>query len=80
MSFIKFIAAPLTIYLLSHLVIENRDMLGALLVLAAMPSAINAVVTSRLYHLNVDLDVAAFIVTTLIFLFVVYPLLFLTLA
>ena len=80
LSFIKFIAAPLTIYLLSHLVIENRDMLGALLVLAAMPSAINAVVTSRLYHLNVDLDVPAFIVTTLIFLFVVYPLLFLTLA
>ena len=80
LSFIKFVAAPAIIYLLSHLVIKDPDMLGSLLVLACMPSAINAVVTARLYHLNVDLDVAAFIVTTLLFLFVVYPLLFLGLS
>ncbi len=80
LSFIKFIAAPLTIYLLSHLVIRDGSMLGALLVLACMPSAVNAVVTARLYHLNVDLDVAAFIVTTMMFLFFVYPVLFLTLS
>ena len=80
LSFIKFVAAPAIIYFLSHLVISNPDMLGTLLVLSCMPSAINAVVTARIYHLNVDLDVAAFIVTTLLFLFLIYPLLFVGLA
>ena len=80
LSLIKFVVAPAMIYFLSHLVIRNEVMLGSLLVLASMPSAVNAVVTARLYHLNVDLDVAAFIVTTLVFLVVVYPLLFLLLA
>jgi len=80
LSLIKFVVAPAMIYFLSHLVIQNEIMLGSLLVLASMPSAVNAVVTARLYHLNVDLDVAAFIVTTLVFLVVVYPLLFLLLA
>ena len=80
LSFIKFVAAPVTIYLLSHLVLHDPNMLGALFVLSCMPSAINAVVTARLYHLNVDLDVAAFIVTTMIFMFAVYPLLFVTLS
>ena len=36
LSFIKFVAAPAIIYLLSHLVISNPDMLGSLLVLACM--------------------------------------------
>lgn len=80
LSLIKFAAAPLTIYFLSHLVIQDEAMLGSLLVLACMPSAVNAVVTSRLYHLSVDLDVAAFIVTTILFLFLVYPALFLLLS
>lgn len=80
LSFIKFIAAPAVVYGLSHLVIKSPDMLGSLLVLAATPTAINAVVTARLYNLSIDLDVAAFIVTTVMFLIVVYPLLFFILA
>lgn len=80
LSFIKFIAAPAVVYGLSHLVIKSPDMLGSLLVLAATPTAINAVVTARLYNLSIDLDVAAFIVTAVMFLIVVYPLLFFILA
>jgi len=76
LALIKFIAAPVTIYLLSHLVIRDKMMLEALFVLATMPVAINAVVTARLYHLSVDLDVAAFIVTTIIFMLIVYPITF----
>ena len=55
-------------------------MRGSLFILAATPTAINAVVAARLYHLAVDLTVAAFLVTTLLFLIAVYPALFLFLS
>lgn len=80
LSLIKFAAAPLLIYGLSHLVIDSAVMKNTLLILACSPSAVNAVVTARLYHLNVNIAVAAFIVTTLLFLGIVYPLLFFALA
>lgn len=80
LSFIKFAAAPAVIYGLSHLVIKSPDMLGSLLILSATPTAVNAVVTARLYKLSLDLSVAAFIVTTIIFLTMVYPFLFFVLA
>ncbi|WP_462332014.1 AEC family transporter [Schwartzia sp. (in: firmicutes)] len=80
LSFIKFIAAPAVVYGLSHLVIKTPDMLGSLLILSATPTAVNAVVTARLYNLSIDLSVAAFIVTTILFLFIVYPALFFVLA
>ena len=80
MSLIKFVLTPVLIYYLSHLVIHDSVMIGTLLVLATMPVAINAVVTARLYHLSVDLNVAAFIVTTLIFVFIVYPVFFFALS
>ena len=45
--------------------------------IAAAPTAINAVLTARLYKLNVDLTVASFLVTTVIYLLLFYPLFFL---
>ena len=80
LSFIKFVATPVVIYGMSKLLITTPDMLGTLLILSAAPTAINAVVTARLYNLSIDLDVAAFIVTTIIFLIMVYPFLFFVLA
>lgn len=76
LALIKFVAAPMVIYLLSHLFITNKDMLNTLLILSCTPVAVNAVVVARIYKLNVNLGVAAFIVTTVLFLFVVYPVLF----
>ena len=73
---IKFLIAPLIIYCLSHFFITNQDMLNTLLILSCTPVAVNAVVVSRIYKLNINLGVAAFIVTTLVFLFMVYPILF----
>jgi len=80
LAFIKFIVAPVLIFGLSRLLIESPTMRGTLLILAATPTAINAVVTARLYNLAIDLTVAAFIVTTLLFLVLVYPALFLLLS
>ncbi len=80
LSFIKFVVTPLLLYGLSHLLVESPEMRGTLLILAATPTAINAVVTARLYNLAVDLTVAAFLVTTILFLVLVYPALFLLLS
>lgn len=77
---IKFIVTPAVIAAFSYLVIDDLVMRGALLVLACCPAAVNAVIIARLYHLDIDLCVAAFIVTTGIFVLLVYPVLFFMLA
>lgn len=77
---IKFIFTPVLIYGLARLVISDERMIHTLLVLACMPTAVNAVITSRIYNLNIHISVAAFILTTIIFLLVVYPVLFLGLS
>lgn len=73
---IKFFITPAAIYALARLVISDTAMQNTLLVLAATPTAVNAVITARIYHLNVHITVAAFILTTLIYLFAVYPAIF----
>lgn len=80
LSIIKFIVTPLVIYVVSHFLCNNQEMLNTLLILSCTPVAVNAVVVSRIYHLNVNIGVAAFIVTTVLFLFIQYPLLFFILA
>ena len=70
LTFIKFLVTPIIVFTVACLVITDSYMLYSILVLSCMPVAINAVVTARLYHLNIDLDVAAFIVTTILFLVV----------
>lgn len=77
---IKFIITPVAIYALARLLISDTTMLNTLLVLAATPTAVNAVITARIYKLNIHITVAAFILTTLVFLLVVYPALFLWLS
>ena len=76
---IKFIVTPVAIYGLSHLIMTDRVMLNSILILASTPTAVNAVITSRIYDLNINIAVAAFIVTTLIFLTIIYPSLFIML-
>ena len=73
---LRFIIIPAIIYALIKPLFTDQIILGTLMIIAATPTAINAVVTSRLYKLNVDLAVAAFLLTTTVFLFLVFPLLF----
>ena len=50
--------------------------LGSLLIMAATPAAINSVITAQLYRLNVDLTIASFLLTTVVFVLVVFPVFF----
>lgn len=71
---IKMIFSPLLLFLMARLCFDDPVILGTLLVLMSTPCAINALVTIRLYGLNVDLSMAPFISTTLIYLLLLYPL------
>ena len=48
---------------------------NTLLVIASTPTAINAVVTAKIHDLNVNVAMAAFAVTTVMFVLLVFPLL-----
>ena len=73
---LKFIVLPVLFYALVKSLFSDPALIGTLMVLAMTPTAINAVITARLFKLNVDLSVASFILTTVIYLGLVFPLLF----
>lgn len=71
---LKFVLVPAIIYGIARLHFSDPILLGTVLVSAAAPSAINTVVTSTLFQLDVDLSVAAFLLTTGTYILVVVPL------
>jgi len=73
---IKFVVTPVLGYLLAREVFNDQALLGTILILASVPTGINAIVTARLYGLNLHVSGAAFVLTTAVFLVLVYPILF----
>ena len=73
---LRFLIVPAAIYGIARTLFTDQILLGTILILATAPTAINAVLTSRLYKLNVDLAVASFLTTTIIFLFLIFPAIF----
>lgn len=76
LAVIKFAISPLILYGIALLLIDNEIMRYALVILSFTPTAVNAVITARIYQLNLHLTMAAFISTTLLFLILIYPALF----
>ena len=74
---LRFLLTPLIFFGLCRLLFDDPVLIGSVLLIAAAPTAINAVLTARLYKLNVDLTVASFLVTTVLYLLIFYPLFFL---
>lgn len=72
---IKFILTPLLTGALAVAVGIQGDMLHTVAVLAAAPTAMNAVILGRIHKLNIHLTMAAFVFTTMVYLAVVFPLL-----
>ncbi len=77
---LRFLLVPGIIYCVAKLFFSDQVLLGTILVAAAAPVAINAVITATLYQLNLDLPVAAFIVTTASYVVIAVPALYLYLA
>ncbi|NQU09580.1 AEC family transporter [bacterium] len=76
---IKFLVTPALIFALGWLVGLRGDALYAVTVLAASPTAINAVIAARLHQINVHLAMAALISTTTAYILIVLPLILLLL-
>lgn len=70
---IKFVMTPLICYIIANIVFDDPILVNTILILACMPTAINAVITAKIHHLNVHIATASFVATTVLFLLVVYP-------
>lgn len=76
LAILRFLIVPAFIYLASRIFFADRILLNTLFICAMAPTAINAVLTSRLYQLNVNLAISSFIMTTAVFLLIIFPALF----
>ncbi len=73
LTILRFLVMPLFIWFASHLLFTDPVLLNTLFICSMAPTAINAVLASRLYKLNVDLAITSFIMTTGLFLFLIFP-------
>lgn len=73
---LRFLITPLLFVGLTQLFVTAPIIRGTLILLAFCPTAINAVLTAKLYELNVGLTISSFVITTTAFLLVIFPLLF----
>jgi predicted permease len=73
---IKFILTPLAAYMIASLLIADEIILNTIVILAAMPTAINTVIAAQLHKLNVNIATAAFVLTTAVFIGIELPALF----
>ena len=76
LAILRFLVVPAFIWFTAQLLFSDPVLLHTLLVCSMAPTAINAVLSSRLYGLNVNLAVASFIMTTTLFLLVIFPAIF----
>ena len=73
---LRFLFTPLLFVGLTYLFVTDPVISGTLILLAFCPTAINAVLASKLYKLSVGLAISSFVITTAAFLLVIFPLLF----
>lgn len=73
---LRFLLMPIITWLIARPLIADPVLRHTLIILATCPTAINAVLTARLYKLNVDLASTSFLVTTAMYLCLIFPLLF----
>ena len=76
LAILRFLIMPAFIYFVGRMFFNHEILLNTLLICATAPTAINAVITSKLYRLNVNLAIASFIMTTAIFLLIIFPVMF----
>ena len=71
---VKIVITPLILYGISLFFFTDPVLTGTMIIAMAAPCAINALIAVRLYDLNINLSMAAFIGTNLFYIFVFYPL------
>ncbi len=77
MNVIKFVLTPLLTYALASLALRDPVALNTVLITASTPTAILSVVAVKMHRLNIHITMAAFVLTTAVYLLLVYPVEFL---
>ena len=78
-SILKFVLMPLLMLFISSFVVKDEIILKTVVIHSSVPAAINSVIVSKIHNLNIHLTIMAFVSTTAIYIFVVFPILFLIL-
>lgn len=73
---LRFVIVPGVFYLCMRSLFSDQVLLGTLLLAAAAPTAINSVLTAKLFNLQVDLTVASFLLTTAVYVLLLFPVFF----
>jgi predicted permease len=74
---IKFIITPIVSYFLALAVGLDGIPLRSVLILSSTPTAVNAVIASKIHKLNFHLAMSAYILTTAVYIFLIYPIILL---
>lgn len=72
-SLVRFIIMPLLTAAVAYPLIPDIQMATTVTLISMMPVAINAVVVSKLTKLDEDVSVSAFLFSTAVYLFVIFP-------
>ena len=76
MLLLRFVIVPSLFYIFMKNLFTDQILLGTLLIVSAAPAAINSVLTAKLYELQVDLSIASFLLTTAVYVLVLFPAFF----
>ena len=76
-TLIKCLITPLLTLVIAGFAISDQIAFRTLILLAAQPTAVNAVIAMKLFGLNLHLSVAAFVLSTAVYLCLVFPVIFL---
>jgi predicted permease len=75
-TFIKCVITPVLIVAIAGLFIRETIAFRTLVLLAAQPTAVNAVIAMKLFGLNLHLSVGAFVLSTAVYLLIIFPAFF----
>jgi predicted permease len=76
-TIIKCIITPALTVAVAGFFIQDAVAFRTLILLAAQPTAVNAVIAMQLFGLNLHLSVGAFVLSTAVYLLVIFPMFFL---
>ncbi len=76
LNILRFVISPAFFWGIGHFFIADPVFRNTLLILSFCPTAVNAVLSSKLYHLNYNIATSSFFITHAVFLFFIYPILF----
>jgi len=73
-SFIRFLIIPVIIYFITQYLGLKGVISGTLIILSLTPASIGAVIAAKLHKLNTHLPMTVYLISSLIYLIIIYPL------